>query len=160
MGTTQNTDTTSWWERLTERCYASSTATLAHKLKHEASASYDALINDLGRPLEPRFEQEIAKQLAAGPTAHFSPARTLMPVMLQRFGLQEDTLQESGLINHADYVALRDNCNACAAVGDCWKAMRASAKLDECRKLCPNAKAFDALASHHDNPRAAINVSY
>ncbi|MDQ7735251.1 DUF6455 family protein [Halomonas sp. SpR1] len=147
MGTAKNTDTISWWGRLIERCYASSTAMLAHKLKHEASASYDALINDLERPLEPRFEQEIAKQLAAGPTAHFSPARTLMPVMMQHFGLEEDVLQESGLISQADYVALRDSCNACAAVGDCWKAMRASPELDECRKLCPNATAFDALAT-------------
>lgn len=142
MDTAQNTDTTSWWERLTERCYATSTATLARNVKQEAGASYDALINDLESPLEPRFEQAVARQLAAGQTAHFSPARTLMPIMMQRFGLED-----SGLKNHAVYVALRDNCNACAAVGDCWKAMRANAELDECRHLCPNANAFDVLAA-------------
>ncbi|MDN3562220.1 hypothetical protein KF947_09460 [Halomonas sp. FeN2] len=160
MNTAQNTDTTSWWGRLIERCYVTSTTTLARRVKQEAGATFNALINDLERPLEPHFEQEVARQLAAGKPAHFSPARTLMPVMMQRFGLQEDALQESGLINHVDYVVLRDNCNACAAVGDCWKAMRASAELDECRKLCPNAKAFDALVSHDDNPRTAINASY
>ncbi|RUR30358.1 hypothetical protein ELY33_11240 [Vreelandella andesensis] len=147
MDTAQKTDTTSWWGRLTERCYATSTATLARNVKQEAGASYDALINDLERPLEPRFEREIAKQLAAGQPAHFSPAKTLMPVMMQRFGLQKKSQEESGLMNHADYVALRDTCNACAAVGDCWKAMRANAELDECRHLCPNANAFDALAA-------------
>ncbi|CAH1042928.1 DUF6455 family protein [Halomonas sp. TD01] len=147
MDTAQNTETTSWWGRLTERCYATSTATLARNVKQEASASYDALINDLERPLEPRFEQAVARQLSASQPAHFRPARTLMPVMMQRFGLNESALEEGGLINHADYAALRDTCNACAAVGDCWKAMRASAKLDECRRLCPNATAFDALAA-------------
>lgn len=142
MDTAKNTDTTSWWERLTERCYATSTATLARNVKQEAGASYDALINDLERPLEPRFEQAVARQLAAGQPAHFRPAETLMPVMMQRFGLEE-----SGLMNHADYVALRDTCNACAAVGDCWKVMRADAELDECRHICPNANAFDTLAA-------------
>lgn len=147
MDTAKNTDTTSWWERLTERCYLTSTATLARNVKQEAGASYDALINDLERPLEPRFEQAVAKQLAAGQPAHFRPASALMPVMMQRFGLNERALEEGGLINHADYVALRDTCNACAAVGDCWKAMRADAELDECRHICPNANAFDALAA-------------
>lgn len=147
MNTAQHTDTTSWWGRLTERCYTASTATLARNIKQQAGASYDALINDLERPLEPRFEQAVARQLAAGQPAHFRPANTLMPVMMQRFGLNESALEEGGVINHADYVALRDTCNACAAVGDCWKAMRASAELDECRRLCPNANAFDALAA-------------
>ncbi|MFU1519030.1 DUF6455 family protein [Vreelandella alkaliphila] len=147
MDTAQHTDTTSWWGRLTERCYTASTATLARNIKQQAGASYDALINDLERPLEPRFEQVVARQLAASQPAHFRPANTLMPVMMQRFGLNESALEEGGVINHADYVALRDTCNACAAVGDCWKAMRASAELDECRRLCPNANAFDALAA-------------
>lgn len=147
MDTAQHKETTSWWGRLTERCYTTSTATLARNIKQQAGASYDALINDLERPLEPRFEQAVARQLAAGQPAHFRPANTLMPVMMQRFGLNESALEEGGVINHADYVALRDTCNACAAVGDCWKAMRASAELDECRRLCPNANAFDALAA-------------
>ncbi|HBS84644.1 MAG TPA: hypothetical protein DEO68_11370 [Halomonas campaniensis] len=147
MDTAQHTDTTSWWGRLTERCYTASTATLARNIKQQAGASYDALINDLERPLEPRFEQAVARQLAAGHPAHFSPAKTLMPVMLQRFGLKENELRRNVLINHADYRALCDTCNACAAVGDCWKAMRANAELDECRRLCPNANAFDALAA-------------
>ncbi|MDP3535248.1 MAG: hypothetical protein Q8S08_07645 [Halomonas sp.] len=142
MNTAKSTDTTSWWERLTERCYLTSTATLARNVKQEAGASYEALIHDLEKPLEPHFEQAVARQLAAVQPAHFRPAETLMPVMMQRFGLEE-----SGLMNHPDYVALRDTCNACAAVGDCWKAMRADAELDECRHICPNANAFDALAA-------------
>ncbi|WP_434983568.1 DUF6455 family protein [Vreelandella zhaodongensis] len=147
MDTAQNTETTSWWERLTERCYATSTATLARNVKQEAGDSYAALINDLERPLEPRFEQELAKQLTTDQPTHFSPAKTLMPVMMQRFGLEERALQESGQINQADYAALRATCNACSAVGDCWKAMRANAKLDECHDICPNANAFETLAA-------------
>lgn len=147
MDTAQHTDTTSWWRRLTERCYTSSTTTLARNIKQEAGASYNALINDLERPLEPSFEQAVARQLAAGQPAHFRPANTLMPVMMQRLGLKESELHGNGLMNHADYRALRDTCNACAAVSDCWKAMRANAELDECRHLCPNANVFDALAA-------------
>ncbi|AQU84125.1 MULTISPECIES: hypothetical protein [unclassified Halomonas] len=152
MATAQHKDTT-WWERLAERCYTASTATLARNVKDQAGATFDALINDLERPLEPRFEQAVARQLAAGQPAHFKPASTLMPVMMQRFGLEERALQArallgDGRVNLADYATLRDNCNACAAVGDCWKAMRANAELEECRRLCPNANAFDALAAH------------
>lgn len=147
MDTAQTTDTASWWERLTERCYATSTATLTRHIKQEAGATFDSLINDLERPLEPRFEQEVAKQLATGQVTHFRPASTLMPVMMQRFGLEESALLESALINSADLDKLRDTCNACAAFGDCWKAMRANAELNKHRKRCPNANAFDALAA-------------
>lgn len=147
MATAQHKDTTTWWGRLTERCYTASTDTLARSVKDQAGAAFDALVNDLERPLEPRFEQAVARQLAAGQPAYFKPARTLMPMMMQRFGLEERVLQEKGQIRHADYVALRDTCNACAAVGDCWKAMRANAEIEECRRLCPNANAFDALAA-------------
>ena len=147
MDTAQTTDKASWWERLTERCYTTSTATLTRRVKQEAGAAYDALIHDLERPLEPHFEQEVAKQLAAGQATHFRPANTLMPVMMQRFGLKESALLKNALLHHADLDKLRDTCNACTAAGDCWKAMRTRTELKKHRQRCPNANAFDALAA-------------
>lgn len=142
MDTNQKKINSSWWERLAERCYATSTSALARDIKQEANASYYSLINDLEYTLENSFEQQIANQLTSKQSTHFSPAETLMPVMMKRFGLNENILT-----NSANFVALRNKCNACESVGDCWKAMRASAELVECRQLCPNANAFDILAS-------------
>ncbi|MDR9438687.1 MAG: hypothetical protein RI841_04195 [Halomonas sp.] len=142
MATAQTTRTLSWWERLSERCYATSTAQLVRDVQHEAGPAYHELLTDLESPLEPGFEREMARQMVAGQPTDFVPARTLMPVMMQHFGLQD-----TALVVEPGYDVLRDTCNACPAVGHCWKAMRAGAEVEECRGFCPNAKAFDSLAA-------------
>ncbi|CAM3375346.1 hypothetical protein [Halomonas lysinitropha] len=141
MANAQTTHTASWWERLTERCYATSTPQLVRDVQHEAGPTYHALLNDLGSPLETDFEREMARQLEAGQPSDFVPAKALMPVMMQRFGLQDaEVAAEPG------YNMMRKTCNGCPVVGQCWKAMRAGAEVEECRGFCPNAKAFDSLA--------------
>ncbi|MBB3184502.1 hypothetical protein FHR95_002075 [Halomonas fontilapidosi] len=142
MATAQTKPALGWWERLTERCYATSTAQLVRDVQHEAGPTYDALLNDLASPLEPGFEREMARQLASGQPSSFAPAITLMPVMMQRFGLQAAEVAVD-----AGYTGMRETCNACPAVGQCWKAMRAGADVEACRGFCPNAKAFDRLAT-------------
>ncbi|WP_163557836.1 hypothetical protein [Halomonas sp. NO4] len=142
MAAAQTTRASSWWERLTERCYASSTAQLVRGVQHEAGSTYHALLNDLESPLEPGFEREMARQLAAGQPTGFVPARALMPVMMQRFGLDEASFTgDSGL------AAMHKTCNACPVVGQCWRAMRRDADTEECRAFCPNAEAFDRQAA-------------
>ena len=142
MATAQTTRPSTWWERLTERCYAASTPQLVRDVQHEAGKTYQTLLTDLEGPLEGGFEREMARQLAAGQPASFVPAKTLMPVMMQRFGLQE-----ADLAADAGYGALRDTCNSCPVVGHCWQAMRAEAEVEECRGFCPNAEAFERRAA-------------
>ena len=139
--TTAQIKRTTWWERLTERCYAASTPQLVRDVQHEAGTTYQKLLTDLESPLEPGFEREMARQLGVGQPVTFVPSRTLMPVMMQRFGLQD-----ADLAAEAGYGALRDTCNACPVVGHCWQAMRAGAAVEECRGFCPNAEAFERRA--------------
>ncbi|MGM0983136.1 MAG: hypothetical protein ACQEXG_06870 [Pseudomonadota bacterium] len=141
MTNAQTTRTASWWERLTERCYATSTPQLVRDVQHEAGPTYHALLNDLDSTLETGFEREMARQLEAGQPTDFVPAKALMPVMMQRFGLQEAELAAD-----PGYNAMRDTCNGCPVVGHCWKAMRAGAEVEECRGFCPNARTFDNFA--------------
>lgn len=130
-----------WWARFSERCFAASTPQLVRDIQHEASSTYGELLTDLESPLEPGFEQEMARQLERERPFDFKPARVLMPVMVERFGLQE-----ARLASDPAYDAMRAACNGCPVVGQCWKAMRAGAEAEECRGFCPNAEAFDRVA--------------
>lgn len=131
-----------WWARLSERCYRATTPRLVQDMQHEASRAYGEMLEDLEAPLDAHFEREVARQLQGGRPSGFKPARTLMPVMLQRFGLQD-----AELATDPDYAAMRATCNACPVVGQCWKAMRVGADVEECRDFCPNAEAFDSRAT-------------
>lgn len=131
-----------WWDRLTERCYRASTPQLVQDMQHEASRTYNEMLEDLDMPLDAHFEGEVARQLQSGQPVGFKQARTLMPVMMQRFGLQQ-----AELATDPDYGAMRATCNGCPVVGQCWKAMRAGADVEECRGFCPNAETFDSRAA-------------
>ncbi|MDY7116079.1 hypothetical protein RAN53_06930 [Halomonas sp. SSL-5] len=142
--TTPRTDASrqSWWARLSERCYRATTPRLVQDIQHEAAGTYNEMLEDLKTPLDAHFEREMARQLESGRPLGFKPARNLMPVMMQRFGLQDAELAAD-----PDYAAMRATCNACPVVGQCWKAMRAGAEVEECRGFCPNAAAFDSRAA-------------
>ncbi|MGM0782597.1 MAG: hypothetical protein ACQEUM_00640 [Pseudomonadota bacterium] len=142
MANAQNSAPTSWWERFSERCYRSNVVQVAREMQNEAPKVYDELLNDLQTPLESVFEREVARQLDQGAYFAFVPAKTLMPAMMQRFGLDEASFAaDSG------FAAIRKTCNACPVAGQCWRAMRRDADADECRSFCPNAEAFDRRAA-------------
>lgn len=130
-----------WWNRLCEGSYRASTRRLVRDIEAESPQVYSEMLKDLETPLEPAFEREMARHLDRGGFRAFVPAETLMPTMLQRFGLEPTSVAE-----HASYPSLRGNCNACPVAGHCWGAMRRNAGLDECRAFCPNAAAFERLA--------------
>ncbi|MGR4066270.1 hypothetical protein [Billgrantia sp. C5P2] len=131
----------SWWHRLCEGSYRASTRRLVREIETESPQVYSEMLRDLETPLEPAFEREMARHLDRGGFRAFVPAETLMPVMLQRFGLDQ-----ASVAGHASYPSLRGNCNACPVAGHCWGAMRRDAGIDECRAFCPNAAAFERLA--------------
>lgn len=125
---------TSWWERLGEHCYRVSTPQLVRDMQNEASLTFGELINDLGAPLDATFEREVARQMNQGAYLAFVPAETLLPVMMQRLGLEASRIAED-----SDFRAMRRTCNACPVAGHCWRAMRRDAGVEECRGFCPNA---------------------
>lgn len=131
----------SWWDRLCEGAYRATTPRLVREMEAESPGAYSEMLKDLKTPMEPAFEREVARHLDRGGYRAFVPADTLMPVMLQRFGLAPACVTE-----HVSYPSLRGNCNACPVAGQCWGAMRRDAGVDECRAFCPNAAAFERLA--------------
>lgn len=135
------TSNSSWWERLCEGSYRATTRRLVREIEAESPGVYSEMLQDLATPLEPAFEREMARHLDQGGYRAFKPADTLMPAMLQRFGLTHTAVTE-----HVSYPSLRGNCNACPVAGYCWGAMRREAGVDECRAFCPNAAAFERLA--------------
>lgn len=132
----------SWWTRLSERCYRASAPQLVRDMQHESSGAFDALVKDLEAPLEAGFEREVARQMNQGAYLAFVPAETLMPVMMQRFGLDASRIAED-----SDLQVMRRTCNDCPVAGHCWRAMRRDAGVEECRGFCPNAEAFDRRAA-------------
>ncbi|EWH00491.1 hypothetical protein [Halomonas sp. BC04] len=142
MNHTPKSSRNSWWDRICERTYRATTPRLVREMEQEAPRDYSELLKDLKAPLEPAFEREVARHLDRGGYRAFVPADTLMPAMLQRFGLDE-----SSVAGHSSYPSLRGNCNACPVAGYCWHAMRRDADADECRAFCPNAAAFDRQAA-------------
>ncbi|EWG97845.1 hypothetical protein [Halomonas sp. BC04] len=96
------------------------------------------LIHDLAHPMSPSLEQAIARCLAGRELAEFSPAETLLPEMMRRFGLDPVTCSRDPSIH-----ALRTVCSACPKVATCWLALRQDAQREECRAFCPNAEAFE-----------------
>lgn len=79
---------TSWWNRLCEGSYRASTRRLVREIEAESPGVYSEMLQDLDTPLEPVFEREVARHLDRGGYRAFVPADTLMPAMLQRFGLE------------------------------------------------------------------------
>lgn len=94
------------------------------------------LIHDLAHPMSPSLEQAIARCLA-GRELEFTPAETLLPVMIRRFGLDPVACGRDPAIH-----ALRTVCSACPKVATCWLALRHDASLEECTSFCPNAETF------------------
>lgn len=142
MANTQLSTRPSWWERFSERCYQNNIGQVAREMQHDSPMAYGELIRNLELPLESNFEREVARQLDQGAYAFFTSAETLLPVMMQRFGLDEASFAEGG-----ELTALGKTCNACPMVGHCWRAMRRDADVAECRGFCPNTEAFDRQAA-------------
>jgi hypothetical protein len=128
-----------WQERLLAACMPQ----LVQAIRYEAGADYRALIRDLETPLLPEFEREVARHLGCGDERELIPAETLMPAMLQGFGLTAD---QFGPEEKEHLMELRNRCNRCLAVGHCWKALRARAGREAYRDYCPNAPAFEEKA--------------
>ncbi|WP_447044786.1 hypothetical protein [Vreelandella sp. H-I2] len=130
----------SWWERVSERCYRASTPALARKMQNESPGAFQTVVNDITIPLDAFFEREVAKQLAQATYVGFRPAKSLMPLVIQRFGLVLESLGE-------EQKTLETICNTCPVMGHCWKTLRHSTDVATYRDFCPNAEAFDRLGA-------------
>ncbi|MDN3522915.1 hypothetical protein [Halomonas ramblicola] len=133
------------WERFCERCYAVSMSRVVRELSLEASESYQALLEDLKAPLAPAFEREVARRLDAGDRGGLTPARTLMPEVMARFGLSPESYDDA-----RELAVLARRCNRCPVAGQCWRAARHGTGGEAYRALCPNASAFERQAAAVD----------
>ena len=108
---------------------------IVHQMAVLEPVALNELISDLETPLKPNFERAVEAILNQGDLPTFDAARTLLPLMLARFGLTQedyDTRAET-------LVALRDACCSCPVKGRCWQALRNNADAAACGAFCPSA---------------------
>ena len=136
----KQTERQGWLARLEQRLFEASIPQVVQGIRNEASVDFRELVRDLNAPMAPAFEREVSRTLNRGVASDLIPAVTLMPAMMERFGLGREDFpaNEAGL-----FAELETVCNHCPVVGRCWKAMRAGDARETCRGFCPNAQAFE-----------------
>ncbi len=102
------------------------------------------LIADFDVPLNDIFADEIEGLLNAPEVGRDSRTDTLMPAWMERFGIDAHALRHA---RPGEFRHLGGVCGDCALGGRCWRALRSGEAIDACRTFCPNAEAFDRLAS-------------
>ncbi|MGJ7459306.1 hypothetical protein [Halomonas sp. RA08-2] len=132
-----------WLQRLGGFLVDASTPRLVQEMRREAGPTFQAMVRDLNTPMTPAFEREVARTLNRAGSEDLIPAETLMPSMMERFGLVADDL---GAEERTHFGELQIVCNRCPVAGRCWKALRADAGWEKCRGFCPNAQAFEQKA--------------
>lgn len=130
----------SWYSRLTDVLFDASAPQLVQNMRREAGPIFRSMVRDLNTPMAAAFEREVARTLNRSGSDDLIPAVTLMPAMMERFGLMAD---DFGPEEHVQFGKMQTVCNRCPVAGRCWKAMRADAGSEQCRDFCPNAQAFD-----------------
>ncbi|SFU82016.1 hypothetical protein [Halomonas korlensis] len=136
----KQTERQGWLARLEERLFEASMPRVVQGIRYEDSVDYREMVRNLDTPMAPAFEREVARTLNRGGDLELIPAETLMPAMMQRFGLGRD---DFGPGEETHFGELQTVCNRCPVVGRCWKAMRAGERWEKCRGFCPNAEAFE-----------------
>jgi hypothetical protein len=137
---TQQNDRQGWLTELQERIFTASMPQVVQSMRHGANVDFRELVRDLDTPMDPAFEREVARTLDRVGQRDLIPSVTLMPEMMQRFGLGRDDFGPDEAVHFGE---LQTVCNRCPVVGRCWKAMRAGESRETCRGFCPNALAFD-----------------
>ena len=130
----------SWYSRLTDVLFDASAPQLVQNMRREAGPIFRSMVRDLNTPMAAAFEREVARTLNRSGSDDLIPAVTLMPAMMERFGLTAD---DFGPDEHVQFGKMQTVCNHCPVASRCWKAMRAGAGSEQCRDFCPNAQAFD-----------------
>jgi|SRR5690554_4348379 len=130
----------SWYSRLNDLLFDANMPRLVQDMRREAGPTFQSMVRDLNTPMAPAFEREVARTLNRSGSNDLIPAVTLMPAMMERFGLTAD---DFGPDEHVQFGKMQTVCNHCPVASRCWKAMRAGAGSEQCRDFCPNAQAFD-----------------
>ena len=134
----------SWYSRLSDLLFDANMPRLVQDMRREAGPTFQSMVRDLNTPMAPAFEREVARTLNRSGSNDLIPAVTLMPAMMERFGLEID---DFGLEERAHLHDMQAVCNRCPSVGRCWRAMRAKADRTQCLSFCPNAEDFVRKAS-------------
>ncbi len=107
---------------------------IVHQMALLEPAMLNELISDLRAPLNANFERAVEIILDQGELSTFDATRTLLPAMLERFGL---ALEDYGT-RPESLTALAKTCRCCPKHGRCWQTLRSDADATACRKLCPS----------------------
>lgn len=134
----------SWYSRLSDLLFDANMPRLVQDMRREAGPTFQTMVRDLDTPMTAAFESEVARTLNSSGKDDLIPAVTLMPAMMERFGLVAD---DFGLEERTYLHTMEAVCNRCPSVGRCWQAMRARADRAQCLGFCPNAKDFVQKAS-------------
>lgn len=140
---TQTSSKRPWYSRLSEALFDASTPQVVQELRRGAGPTFQAMVGDLNTSMTPAFEREVARTLNRNGSNDLIPAVTLMPAMMERFGLAAD---DFGPEERLHFGKLQSVCNRCPVAGRCWKAMRSDADSEQCLSFCPNAPAFEQKA--------------
>ncbi len=134
----------SWLQRLGGVFFDASMPRLVQELRREAGPTFQAMVRDLNTPMAPAFEREVARTLNRGGREDLIPVETLMPTMMERFGL---SVEDFGPEESVHLQELQHVCNRCPVASQCWRALRAGTGWEKCRSFCPNATAFEKRAA-------------
>lgn len=132
-----------WYDRLANLCYEASIPSLVNHLRVEAPMVFRGMVNDIDNPIAPEIEAEIARYLSSPCQDELKPAVTLMPRMMEKYGISSS--QFAALERQQKALLIR-RCSQCPSASMCWLAMRADAELEECETFCPNQATFNAIS--------------
>lgn len=132
-----------WYDRLSNLFYEASIASHVGRIRAEAPMVFRKMINDIDTPLEPEMENQVARYLRSPYQDEITPSETLMPRMMQKYGISSEQFAE---LEKKERSQLNRRCNQCPSVSQCWKAMRNNAKIEECDTFCANQASFKAIS--------------
>lgn len=132
-----------WYDRLANLSYEASIPGLVNHLRVEAPMVFRGMVNDIDNPIAPELETEIARYLRSPCQDELKPAVTLMPRMMEKYGICS---QQFAALEKQQKAQLVRRCNQCPSASKCWLAMRADAELEECETFCPNQAVFYAIS--------------
>lgn len=113
---------------------------VARSLQMEAPEEFAKIIAEADPALDEGLAGEVENLLRTGGAPFVPLNKTLMPRMIDRFGLTSEHLEEIG---YEKLKSMQKRCNSCANAARCWSAIRAGASAEQCREFCPNSADFD-----------------
>lgn len=119
---------------------------VVRSLQMEAPDEFARIIARADPALDAGLASEVERLLRTGGAPFVRFDQTLMPKMIDRFGVTTEQLET---LSHNELKVMQKSCNSCAETARCWNALRSGHNAEQCREFCPNSAAFEELLSSH-----------